>query len=432
MLTKIRQRFQSEERKRLLENFFSLSVLQGANYILPLITLPYLVRVLGPEKFGLIAFAQSFIQYFNILTDYGFNLSATREISIYRDNKEKISEIFSSVMIIKFGLLVLSFIIMSVIVFSFEKFKNDWLIYYLTFGMVVGQSLFPVWFFQGIEKMKYIAFLNITAKLIFTVCIFIFVHEVSDYIYVPLLNSIGFLVAGILAMWMVLRNFEVKFTFPCLNNIKHELKEGGYIFISRVSISFYTISNVFILGLLTNNTFVGIYSAAERLVNAIKNLNNIVLQVMFPYVSKVCKNSFKKAIKIISYEFKITVIIEFIFCIILYCFAQDIVSIILSEKFKASSVVFQILIFTVPVILASAIIGQQILLNFGLKKLFTISIIYMSFLHLIILPTMIWVGKEVGAAIAVLITEMLILVFRLVGLYKTREDIFYSLLSIKS
>ncbi len=180
ILDKIKRLTNTEDKKRLLSNFFSLSVLQGANYILPLITLPYLVRVLGPERYGLIAFAQAFIRYFSILTDYGFNLSATREISIHRNNAQKVSEIFSSVMIIKLGLLFLSFVIMSILVFSFWKFRQDWLIYYLTFGMVVGQVLFPVWFFQGMERMKYITFLNITAKLIFTIAIFVFIRQASD------------------------------------------------------------------------------------------------------------------------------------------------------------------------------------------------------------------------------------------------------------
>ena len=174
IINKIRNGFKKQEMRRLTENFVSLSLLQVINYVLPLVTLPYLVRVLGVDKFGLVMFANSFILYFLMLADYGFNLSATREISMHRDNEDKVSEIFSSVMIIKGMLVIVSLGIMTLIVFGFGRFRKDWLVYFFTFGIIIGQSLFPIWFFQGMERMKYITFLNITAKTIFTILIFIF------------------------------------------------------------------------------------------------------------------------------------------------------------------------------------------------------------------------------------------------------------------
>jgi PST family polysaccharide transporter len=175
----------TEDKKRLLGNFFSLSVLQIFSYVLPLLTLPYLVRVLGVETFGLISFATAFIIFFNILVDYGFNLSATREVSIHREDKEKITQIYSSVLTIKFILTILSFIILSFIVFIFDKFNSHIELYLITFLSVVGQAFFPIWYFQGMEKMRYITIINISSKVIFTIAIFIFVHKESDYLLVP-------------------------------------------------------------------------------------------------------------------------------------------------------------------------------------------------------------------------------------------------------
>ena len=149
MINRIKNIVNTEDKKRLLSNFFSLSVLQAFTYILPLLTLPYLVRNLGIDKFGLVMFSQAFIMFFSILVDYGFNLSATREISIHRDNKEKITEIFSTVIMIKVILIIVSFLILSILVFSFEIFLNNYKLYFFTFLMVIGQALFPVWYFQG-------------------------------------------------------------------------------------------------------------------------------------------------------------------------------------------------------------------------------------------------------------------------------------------
>lgn len=410
MLDKIKRLTNTEDKRRLLSNFMSLSVLQGANYVLPLITLPYLVRVLGPEKYGLIAFAQAFIQYFNILTDYGFNLSATREISIHRDNAQKVSEIFSSVMIIKFCLLVLSFVIMSILVFSFWKFRQDWLIYYLTFGMVVGQVLFPVWFFQGMERMKYITFLNITAKLIFTFAIFVFIRQASDYIYVPLLNLFGYLVAGALALRIVFRGFKVGFKVPSYSSLIHQLKEGWYIFISQVAISGYNSSRLFAVGLFTDNTITGYYAIAEKLMNVVITFPLAsLLQSLYPRLSKIYSENKERAIRLMNKFQSITTIAYLSGLPVLYFLAPWVIKIISDEPYPETILSFRLLLLAVFFISANAFRVHFLLIS-GKDDVYLKIHTIMGIGGLILVFLMTYFFSFVGTCVSIIIIELIVLI----------------------
>jgi len=163
--------------QRLIQNFTSLSILQIANFLFPLIVLPYVVRVLGPAKYGLINFAAAFIAYFNLISDYGFNLSGTKEISIIRDDKEKLSKTFSTIITIKLLLSIFSFLIFIPIVYFVPFFKNNWEVYVLSYGFVIGGVLFPSWFYQGMEQMKYITIIQVVIRSIVTALIFVLIKK---------------------------------------------------------------------------------------------------------------------------------------------------------------------------------------------------------------------------------------------------------------
>jgi PST family polysaccharide transporter len=338
-------------------------------------------------------------------------LSATREISIHRDNKEKVNEIFSSVMIIKFGLLLLSFIIMSIIIFSFDKFRQDWLIYYLTFGMVIGQVLFPVWFFQGMERMKYITILNILAKLIFTVAIFIFVREVSDYIYVPLLNAVGFIVAGIMALWIVFKDFGIKFVKPNMNTLKMQLKEGWHIFISTVAISLYRNFNVFILGLYTHNIIVGYYSIAERILMAIQSLQVVMGQALFPYFSyKFRYLNLYESIKFMLKYFKVILLFYLILFIITYIFSEKLVFFVSGKIFLTTILDLKIMAIVIIIGGLNYYFGILGLVNLGLSDIFSKIVLIAGLLHIILATILSMLFKDVGTSISLVISESILLV----------------------
>jgi len=288
-----------KERKIVLGNFISLTTLQTISYILPLVVIPYLIRVIGMEKFGLIAFAQSLVQYFLILTDYGFSLSATKTISLIGEHKEKTSAVFSSVMTVKLIFAALSFIILCMLLYFVPRFRNDWLVYILSFGSVVGGSLFPVWFFQGKEKMSYIAGVNVISGLLYAIFIFIFIKSPGDFLLVPFLGSLLSIISGIFGLYIAFRKFRLEFILQKYITIKQELKTGWDIFISILAVNAYTTTRIFAVGLLTNNVITGYYSIAEKIANIIQTFPmDSFTRAVFPRISNVFAKNKQRAVAI--------------------------------------------------------------------------------------------------------------------------------------
>jgi len=407
MLNKFKKFFKDKNKKRLIENIFSLGILQTANYLLPLITLPYLVRVLGTEKFGIIIFAQAFVAYFGILVNYGFDLSATREISINRENSKKVSEIFNSVFGVKLLLVLISFILISIIIFSFEKFREEWFIYYFTFGTVLGSALFPVWFFQGMEQMRYITFLNITAKLIFTISIFVFIHESSDYVYVPIINSFGYITAGIFALYIVLKNFSIKFTIPNFEQIKYQLKEGWHIFLVSLQTNILSSSGIFILGLFQPKEIVGVYGAIEKISRAVIMLFSPVRQALYPHISAKLKKSKIEGINFIKKVGFLVSVLVFFVCLILAIFSGNIINILFGEELVKYAIILQILSIYIFLSNLNNFIGVQYLLGLGhneiYSKAFTLASVFSLILYFSLTPFYSFYGIIFGMLIGELV-----------------------------
>lgn len=400
--------------KSLLENFISLGALQVIGYVFPLVTLPYLARILSVEKFGLVFFAFAFMGYFDILVDFGFGLSATREIAINRHNQNNLSNIFNSVTTIKFGLISVSYLTLVLATIFVPKIHNNWLIFHLSFLMVVGNAIYPVWFFQGMEKMKYITFLNILAKTIFLVLIFIFVRQQNDYVLVPLLNSCGFLISGIIGFIFAIKEFKIKLYIPKFNSIKKQFKYSSEFFITRLSVSAYTNTNTVCLGFVGSELMVGFYVAAEKIYNAINGLKAPLVNALYPYVTR------NRDIKLYKKIFKITILVTFLISLFGFIFAKDIITIFYGSNMQNAYKIFQIFCFLFFVNVPSVLLGYPLLGAFGHTKICNYSVIISSIIHILGLIILISLNKLTiyTMAIMVTLTTTIELIIRVLGTCK--------------
>ena len=391
MTNKIKLLIQNKSNKTILSNMLSLLVLQGSNYILPLILLPYLVRILGVENFGLLAFATATVSFFRAMVSYGFDLSGTQQISIARDNNKKLIEIFSSILMVKFLLAILSSIIFMILLLTINKFHIHWEVFLFTFLIVFGDVLFPIWFFQGIEKMKIITYLRLSYKAIFIVTVILFVKETNQYILVPLIDALGAFLAGVVALYIVKKNFKISFSLPKYVDLLFQLQNGWHIFISRIAVILYSSVNTFVLGMLTNNESVGYYSIAEKIYIAIRGLFGPIIQSLFPFLSRKYKENashYYLTIKRLSIGYFIMLLL---FSIFTFMFSSEFINIVAGKIVIESVNVLKILSFAILFAVGSFYSVLLIIKSEG-KVLSKITLITMVVNLILVFPSIYFFG----------------------------------------
>ena len=277
-------------RSVVFRNFTSLGLMQIANYIVPIIVIPYVAHVLGVEKFGIVSYAQNIAAYLTLLVNFGFDYTAARNIALNRDNKEKVNKIFWSVMTMKMVLFVVSLLLLWSYSAYNVRIETDPLLFFYAALYNLGLLLFPNWYFQGIEKMGWISIINCIIKILGAVLVFLFIHREGDYRLYVFLYSFSFIIGGCWSLWHIFRHFPISVRYFSFGD-KSLLKESFPIFLNLSFSSVYSLFGITFIGLYFTDYEVGIYSGGYRIIMAVVQVvTGSLTMALFPAISRRFQN----------------------------------------------------------------------------------------------------------------------------------------------
>lgn len=412
ILNKLSSFSRNNEYKQVSQNMLYLTLLNFITYLSPILLIPYLIKTVGEEKFGIYIFSWTFIFYFVFIVNYGFDFSATNQIAIYKNNRDKISSIFFNIIFIRITIAILCmfgiYIAANTIHILFPYRQS----LYFGFGIVFGIALFPSWLFQGMEQMKFITIINAITRLLPLLFIFLLIHQADQYQYVILIQAIGFIIGGIFSFLFAIKHYKLTYHRPSLKIMIQQLKDGWSLFLSTVGMTLYRETNVFIMGFtLGNYSLIGYYSVADKFIRFAQTLAMPIAQSLFPYFSRKFYTNKESSLLIMTKFGKLYLSLLTFIALIMLITIKPIIKIYLGGMHPDILINFYIML---PIIIVSGFsyyYGIVGLINLGYRKTFTVFVFIVGGLNIInsflLTKTQL---LEKGASISILISETLLFI----------------------
>lgn len=393
----------------LKRNVASLGAVLAANTLIPLITLPYLTRTLGAESFGKLVYVQAVMTYALLFTDYAFSWSAVRDIAAARDDKPRLSRMFHSVWAAQWLLSAVTGLVLALIAWLAGMHGATLALYSLGFlAIVLGNTLFPLWFFQGVERMGEIALIQVGTRLLSIPAIFLLVKSPSDTAVALAIQAGVALLAGSCALLYLWRSGWVNAYTPSRVDIVAALRTGFTLFLSKLGISFYTTLAPLALGLMAGTTAVSYFSLADRLRSAGQSLLSPIATALFPRLSHLYASDRASAARLAHRGFILTLAVASAISLALFCLAGPAVRLLGGKEFDPAVDVLRVLALLPLIVGLSNVFGVQIMLPNGRIRAFNCILAGAAVLGATaIWPMTVWLGA-VGAAVTVVSVELFV------------------------
>lgn len=407
-------------------NFFSLGALHATQMLLPLVVFPFLVRALGMEQLGKLAFCTAFVQYFSTLVIYGFNLDVTKEIAVSRNAPEKISLLIRSTLTARLLLLGLAFLlIIPVTLLVGELRANVWLVCIVSL-QVVGEAFFPMWYFQGMESMQWISFVQVGLRAGAALGVIAFVRSESDLLLAGAFQAMPIFLGGWIGLLKMHHHQQLRLRLSSMAEAIERLKNSWAIFLSMLSVTLYTNTNMFLLGLFAPMESVGYFAVAEKVIRAAMSLPTVVAQAIYPRVSVLFSTSIEDAKSFLRRIALLGTVALGLFGVLLLLMAHFICEVIAPRALPTSALLVQMMSFLPLLMLWDNIYGMQVLLNFNRKSEFSIAVFTSGVVSIVVGLLTLSTLKEVGAALAFIASQLTLMLMMLAFSYRIGFRLFQS------
>jgi PST family polysaccharide transporter len=412
-VTEPRRTFRSVTTSPLARSVYSLYAVQLASYVLPLVSVPYLIRTLGVNQFGAYVFAIAVARFGLLVTDWGFNFTATREIVAARAAGRPVSPIYSAVVAGRLVALAACALALLAVTLATDRFGDHAALYWCALAGVAGSAMLPIWLYQAYERLPVVTGALLGARIVTTALLFVLVRDGSDVTSAVLLWSAPFVIAAAVAVGSSRRLLGVSFARPALNATARELRTGTSVFITFLFASVYTTMNAILLGLLSTNREVAYFGAAETVVLAAVGLIGPLAQALFPYAATAGALSPGEALAHVRRVLPVLAGLGVALCVGVLVLAPLAGPFFLGSAFHRSIATLQVM-SPVPLIVALATaLATQLMLPLRLDRFYLVTVATGACLSLALTAALVPSYGAIGTAVSVVTTETVILL----GLY---------------